>query len=206
MPRVAWIGVVLLVAAAPGHAEIALLSNGMTLKVVAWQTEKAGIRMRTAEGGELSVPASFVRGFVPDEVIEEVQRAADAPLGDFETLLRAAAARHRLDAALLRALVAVESGGKSDAVSNKGARGLMQLMPATAAELGVKDALDPFQNLDGGSRYLAGLVQDFGGDLRRALAAYNAGPGAVRQHGGVPPYRETREYVERVLRRYQGSP
>jgi soluble lytic murein transglycosylase-like protein len=97
----------------------------------------------------------------------------------------------------------VESGFRADAVSRKGAQGLMQLMPATAASLGVADAFDPETNLDGGSRYLAELIALYGGDLNRALAAYNAGPGAVSRHRGVPPYRETQAYVKKVMGRYK---
>jgi soluble lytic murein transglycosylase-like protein len=94
----------------------------------------------------------------------------------------------------------VESGFQPDAVSHKGAQGLMQLMPGTARELGVTDALDPAQNLDGGTRYLRMLIAQYGGDLGKALAAYNAGPGAVKRHGGIPPYRETHHYIDKVLR------
>jgi soluble lytic murein transglycosylase-like protein len=100
------------------------------------------------------------------------------------------------------ALVQVESAFQPRAVSPKGARGLTQLMPGTARELGVQDAFDPQQNLDGGARYLRQLLTRYGGDVKRALAAYNAGPGAVDRHRGVPPYRETRQYVRRVLEKY----
>ncbi|NVK41193.1 MAG: lytic transglycosylase domain-containing protein [Oceanospirillaceae bacterium] len=119
-----------------------------------------------------------------------------------------AARHHRVDPALIRAMIHAESAFNSTAVSKKGAQGLMQLMPATAAELGVTNALDVQQNIDGGVRYLANLLKTFEGDTRLAVAAYNAGPGAVRKYGGIPPYAETRVYVQRVaiLRdRYHGA-
>ena len=116
-------------------------------------------------------------------------------------LIRQAARRHGVSADLIRAVVAVESGFDPRAVSPKGARGLMQLMPATAAELNVDNVYDPAQNLDAGTQHLRGLLDHFDGDVRLALAAYNAGSGAVRRHGGVPPYPETREYVHKVLQR-----
>jgi soluble lytic murein transglycosylase-like protein len=97
----------------------------------------------------------------------------------------------------------VESNFEPRAVSPKGAQGLMQLMPGTAAALGVRDALDPEANLDGGARHLLSLLSLYRGDLRRTLAAYNAGAGAVSRHRGVPPYRETQDYVKRVLQRYK---
>jgi soluble lytic murein transglycosylase-like protein len=98
-------------------------------------------------------------------------------------------------------VVAAESAYRAEAVSPKGALGLMQLMPATARELGA-DPTDPRQNLDAGARYLRGLLIQYGHSPELALAAYNAGPGAVNRHGGVPPYRETRSYIQRVLRLY----
>ena len=98
-----------------------------------------------------------------------------------------------------------ESAGNPTAVSPKGARGLMQLMPERAAELGVRDSFDPTQNVDGGVRHMRDLLQRFGGDVTLALAAYNAGEAAVRSYGGVPPFAETREYVRRVRAMYDGG-
>lgn len=110
-----------------------------------------------------------------------------------------------VDASLIRAVIHAESAYQPDAVSPKGAQGLMQLMPQMQAELSVSDPFDPVQNIDGGARYLARLLDEFDGDIELATAAYNAGPGAVRRHRGVPPYDETQEYVRRVgilYRRY----
>jgi len=114
-----------------------------------------------------------------------------------------AAKYYELDQKLIQAVIQVESNNNPLAVSPKGAQGLMQLMPGTARSLGVADPLDPAQNLDGGARHLGQLIELYNGDLVRALAAYNAGQGAVQRHGGVPPYRETRSYVKKVLDRYR---
>lgn len=104
-----------------------------------------------------------------------------------------------LDPGLLRAVMLAESGGDPTAISEAGAEGLMQLMPETSSALGVRNPFDPAQSLSGGARYLRSLLDRFGGDVTRALAAYNAGPGAVERYGGVPPYAETKSYVDRVL-------
>lgn len=117
----------------------------------------------------------------------------------FDDLIRAAAAREGVDAGLVRAVVQAESNFDPNAVSSAGAKGLMQLMDGTARELGVTNTLDPVQNVVGGTRYLKQMLTRYGGDVRSALAAYNAGPGAVDAHGGVPPYRETQAYVSRIL-------
>lgn len=109
----------------------------------------------------------------------------------------------KVSPALVLAVIAVESAGRPDAVSSAGAQGLMQLMPATAARFGVTDSLIPAQNITGGTAYLDWLMTEFKGDPVIALAAYNAGEGAVRKNGGVPPYRETRDYVPKVLAAYQ---
>ena len=119
--------------------------------------------------------------------------------GQFAEEINAAARRHRLDPALLRALIRAESNFNPNARSPAGALGLTQLMPGTARALGVSNPLDPRQAIDGGARYLRQMLDRFGGDVRRALAGYNAGPGAVQRHGGVPPYAETQNYVRRVL-------
>lgn len=186
------------VLAGTARAEIAVLSNGLTLKLDRHRLESDQVVLELRGGGELGVPLSLVRGFVPDEVLDEVA----LPGGDVRAAAAAAARRHGLDPELVLAVVSVESGFRPQAVSPKGAQGLMQLMPKTASELGVADAFDPEQNLDGGVRHLGSLLSQYGGDVRRALAAYNAGQGAVDRHNGVPPYAETRAYVERVLRRY----
>jgi soluble lytic murein transglycosylase-like protein len=126
-------------------------------------------------------------------------------LRPFAQLIRTAAERHGVDSRLVEAVVQVESAGNPIAVSPKGAQGLMQLMPERAAALGVRDPFDPGQNVDGGVRHLRDLLQRFRGDVTLALAAYNAGEAAVRAHGGVPPYAETREYVQRVRAVYEGA-
>ena len=110
--------------------------------------------------------------------------------------------RKTVDPALIKAIIANESGFNANATSNVGAQGLMQLMPGTAAGLGVTDAYDPAQNVAGGTKYIKGLLGKFNGDVRLAVAAYNAGPGAVEKYGGVPPYAETQNYVQNVLASY----
>ena len=123
--------------------------------------------------------------------------------------ITAAAQRHGLDPALLAGLVRQESNFDPTAGSPAGARGLTQLMPATAASLGVTDVTDPAQALEGGAKYLKQQLDAFGGDVTKALAAYNAGPGAVQRYGGVPPYAETQAYVQKVqafAAAYRGTP
>jgi len=120
-------------------------------------------------------------------------------LAPYAQEVREAAERHGVPEGLIGAVIRVESGFNAQAVSRKGARGLMQLMPGTASMLGVRDSFDPRQNIDGGVRHLRGLIDRFGNDLKLALAAYNAGEQAVLNHRGVPPYAETRDYVTKVL-------
>lgn len=116
----------------------------------------------------------------------------------FDHAITSAARQHGVDPALVRAVIHAESAFKPDAVSRKGARGLMQLMPATAKDMGVSDVMSPAQNIYGGVRYLAWLLDQYGGSTTLATAAYNAGPGAVKRHQGIPPYVETETYVKRV--------
>lgn len=149
--------------------------------------------------------AGYARIAVEDRAPAPVGRApravAELP---FAALVAAAAAEFALPEALLHAVIRTESNYDPAVVSPRGAVGLMQLMPATARELGVADARDPAANIRAGARYLRRLLEMFDQDLRRALAAYNAGPAAVERHGGgVPPYAETRRYVPRVIELYE---
>ncbi len=123
-------------------------------------------------------------------------RAADRKYDD---IINDCAAEYGLDPSLIKAVIKTESNFNRYCVSSKGAVGLMQLMPSTADILKVKDRTSPEENIRAGSRYLRDMLSLFGGDLSKALAAYNAGPSKVRQHGGIPPYKETRDYVKKVI-------
>ena len=137
-----------------------------------------------------SAPASTGRPTTAEELDLIVQKTAE---------------KHRVDPRLVRAVIATESNWDVAAVSHKGAQGLMQLIPETAQQLGVYDAFDPAQNVDGGVRYLSMMLDRYNGDVHKALAAYNAGPGAVDRSGGVPRFRETRNYVQKVTSAYLGG-
>ena len=121
----------------------------------------------------------------------------------YDPYIRQASAKHRVDPELVKAVIRQESNYNPFDVSNKGAQGLMQLMPDTARGLGVRDPFDPYQNIHGGTLYLRYMLETFHGDVVKALAAYNAGPEAVLKYGTVPPYRETQEYVRRVMHFYR---
>jgi len=144
-----------------------------------------------------TIPPPQVHGDVAPTTSESQPTGAE-----LKELLAKAGAQHNIDAELLAAVVHAESGGQVRALSRVGARGLMQLMPGTAAELGVKDAFVAGENVEGGTKYLDQLLTRYHDNIGLALAAYNAGPAAVDRYHGVPPYRETREYVARVIREF----
>lgn len=133
-------------------------------------------------------------GMTPERMARRARRVA--------VPLERHASRFEVDRQLVRAMMSVESCFDRYAVSRVGARGLMQLMPATAAELGVRDSFDPDENIRGGVEYFSRMLERFDGDITRAVAAYNAGPEAVEHYGGVPPYEETKTYVRRVMERW----
>ncbi|MGE3536755.1 MAG: lytic transglycosylase domain-containing protein [Candidatus Tectimicrobiota bacterium] len=149
----------------------------------------------TASQGGAASKAAAGNGGTP-------RSTAQSKVENFRTLIDQAARRYHIDAALLSAVVEVESAGNPRAVSPAGAQGLAQLMPGTARDLGVQDALDPAQNLHGAAKYLQQLLGQFKGDVSKALAAYNAGPGNVQKYGGIPPFAETQAYVPAVLTAY----
>jgi soluble lytic murein transglycosylase-like protein len=147
-------------------------------------------------------PVEDLAAASPESTGAEQTKDAKLSPGDLHEMLAKAGGEHNLDVDLLASLVKAESGGNARAVSRAGARGLMQLMPGTAAELGVGDSFKPDQNVRGGSTYLDALLTRYHDNLSLALAAYNAGPAVVDKYHGIPPYRETRAYVARVIHEF----
>jgi soluble lytic murein transglycosylase-like protein len=138
-------------------------------------------------------------GASEDAVLPSFSKAKNA----YDSMIRSAASRHGVSEGLIKAIMHTESGFNAAAQSPVGAQGLMQLMPATAQRFNVNNAFDPSQNIQAGAQYLSWLLKRFKGDIRLALAAYNAGENNVSKYGGIPPFRETQDYVQRVLSRYQ---
>lgn len=187
-------------------ADLALLKNGFTIRhdhrqIVGDQTR---LFFEGTDGGYVDVPTSDIEGFEKDLSLPAPRpsEATSHPAVDLNQVVNAASASYHLDPDLVNSVIHAESGFNPRAVSRKGAQGLMQLMPGTAGRLGVVNPLDPEANIGGGTRYLRQLLERYNFDLIKALAAYNAGPLRVEQYGGVPPYRETRAYVAKIVRDY----
>jgi hypothetical protein len=207
--RVGGVSLLGLLAAAPASADLVYLTSGRTLSVKAVRAEGTQAVLLLRGGGEVVCDARLIVRVAPDEVPYPEEPAAAEATGatpevqGFEDLIGPLAARHRVATDLVQAVIAVESANDPAARSPKGAMGLMQLMPSTARRYAVGDPYDPVENLEAGIRHLSSLLDRY--DLRLALAAYNAGEGAIQRYGGMPPYRETRNYVARVLRRTTAS-
>jgi len=201
------------------RAELVVLTDGRFLKATAYEVRDERMRVELYGGGAVTLPLARVERVVDDEIVPqpEVVEAEEeapaltvlewrfdaergAPETPFGSEILAASERHGVSVDLVAALVRHESAFNRYAVSHKGARGLMQLMPATARRFGLRDDehFVPERNLDAGTRYLRWLLDRYEGDAVLALAAYNAGEGTVARYGGVPPFRETRNYLKRI--------
>jgi soluble lytic murein transglycosylase-like protein len=194
----------MLAAGSLARAEIAVMENGKILYVDRYERADEKITLYVTGGGVVTVPAEIILNVVPNEIVEKGEEPGKVALfPQLEDIITPAAAKYGVAPELVAAVIWAESSGDPNARSRRGARGLMQLMPRTAKELGVARILDPRENVEGGTRYLRQMLDAHEGDVSLALAAYNAGPDAVRRYRGVPPYRETREYVGRVIRVYE---
>jgi hypothetical protein len=192
--------IVLFAALAPAaRADYAVLQSGQRVHITSYETLGETIRL-TMLGGTLEIPADSLLRIDPEDTFLPVKvKLLDVPFASF---IAGSAQAHGVAAELVASVIAVESNFNPNAVSLKSARGLMQLMPETAARFGVTNVFDPHQNIDAGTRYLKELLLRYNGDLAMTLAAYNAGPERVGQFRTVPPYRETRDYVRRVTEQF----
>ncbi len=179
--------------------ELAVLRNGYSIAHVRREVIQNVTRLYISEQSYVDVPTEEIVRFEKEEV---PPAPPPQPTRSVPELVNQASDRHLIDSDLINSVIHAESDFNSKAVSPKGARGLMQPMPETAARLRVKDSFDPGANIEGGTRYLRELLVLYHNDLIKALAAYNAGPLSVQRYGGVPPYHETRLYVARVIREF----
>jgi hypothetical protein len=190
-------------AAIGARADNVVLKNGQRLNVTGYQLVGDKYRLQMT-GGVVEVSFDDVERIEPEDTfavrVQPVAQKIDK--SHYRELVETAASRWNVDADLISSVIATESNFNARAISRKNARGLMQLMPSTAARLGVHDVFDPKQNIDAGTRYLGDLLQRFRNDMGLALAAYNAGPERVQAYGRIPPYAETASYVRRVKKNY----
>ena len=206
------LGLACVVGATPASADTLFLSTGKTLKIDALTCDSSTCTA-TLAGGDVRLRAVDVVRVEPDEQvdIEPASPAAadDGSVGESKTprtieqIVADAAHKYAVPRSLVRAVARAESAMNPAAVSQKGAQGVMQLMPGTARELGVRDAFDAAENIDAGVRLLRQLLEKYDGRVAEALAAYNAGPGAVARYKGVPPYRETRGYIRKIVKDFE---
>ena len=198
-------------ALSPASAEIVFLKTGRTVNVAAHRFEGDTVILSLRSGGEMVMARELVDKVTADEVPWIDPRAPKVQAGPLpvtavpqfdvpahvDAIIAKAAEAHDVDPNLVRAVIKVESAYKAKARSHKGAMGLMQLMPGTARDYGVRNAYDPEENINAGVKHLRSLLNRF--DVRLAVAAYNAGAATVERYGGIPPYKETRDYVKKVL-------
>jgi soluble lytic murein transglycosylase-like protein len=187
-------------------AELVTLRSGFTVRCVSHEplsTDTIRLHLRADNVNYMDVPVAAIAAVeaAPDEPSALAPESAPKAT-DTAAILAYSGAKHNVNVALLASVIKAESAGNPRAVSRTGARGLMQLMPGTAAQLGVTDSFAPADNVNGGSAYLDGLLTRYHDNLPLALAAYNAGPAAVDRYHGIPPYRETQQYVARVIREF----
>jgi soluble lytic murein transglycosylase-like protein len=182
---------------AVARADYAVLRSGARLHISGYERDGERVRL-TVEGGTLDVAAADLVAVEPEEHFAAVPAVPVIAPGPFGNLIHAAAEKHGVDESLITQVIAAESNFNPRAVSRKRAEGLMQLLPTTAALYSVANIFDPAQNIDAGTRYLKDLLARYRGDLRLALAAYNAGPDMVKRYGGIPPFPETQKYVKLI--------
>ncbi|MFZ0821382.1 MAG: lytic transglycosylase domain-containing protein [Candidatus Acidiferrales bacterium] len=195
---------------APGvRAEYAVLRSGQRIHITGYENLGPIIRLHVS-GGTVDVAVEDIVNIEPEELFAPTPTPGPAAIAlsteRYTELIDAAAKKYGLDGQLLMAVAAAESNFDPRAISRKNAQGVMQLLPTTSARLAVQNPFDPAQSIDAGARYLKELLDRFHGDVRFALAAYNAGPERVDQYGGVPPYRETQDYVAKIIFRVAQHP
>jgi soluble lytic murein transglycosylase-like protein len=220
--------VLVIAAALPASASIAVFTDGRTIKVASFKAGEEDIQLALKSGGSITVPLRRIDRIIDDEivppaVVEEVKKIVEKegifprkswryneeskPIfkSKYDSLIVEAAKKFDVDAALVSAVIKAESDFNPRELSNKGARGLMQLMPGTAERFGVTDSFDPVANIYAGTRYLRWLLQTFNGNADLAVAAYNAGEGNVWKYNGIPPFRETITYINRIAKHIRGA-